>query len=83
MPAPWFLIAQAAQSLGRDDEAETALVQFLAAEPRHLAALLTMAAQGPTWRRPRGAIFLSYRAERRRASECDDRTSARANAEGG
>jgi hypothetical protein len=44
MPAPWFLIAQAAQSLGRDDEAETALVQFLAAEPRHLAALLTMAA---------------------------------------
>ncbi|KQN02652.1 hydroxylase [Sphingomonas sp. Leaf230] len=44
MPAPWFLIAQAAQSLGRDDEAETALVHFLAAEPRHLAALLTMAA---------------------------------------
>lgn len=44
MPAPWFLIAQAAQALGRDDEADDALVRFLATEPRHLGALLTMAA---------------------------------------
>jgi hypothetical protein len=44
VPAPWFLIAQAAQSLGRDIEADAALVKFLATEPRHLAALLTMAA---------------------------------------
>ena len=44
IPAPWFLIAQAAQALGRDEEADDALVKFLAVEPRHLAALLTMAA---------------------------------------
>ena len=44
LPAPWFLIAQAAQALGRDEEADAALVRFLATEPRHLAALLTMAA---------------------------------------
>lgn len=44
VPAPWFLIAQAAQALGRDVEADDALVKFLGTEPRHLAALLTMAA---------------------------------------
>lgn len=44
VPVPWFLIAQAAQSLGRDKEADAALVKFLATEPRHLAGLLTMAA---------------------------------------
>jgi aspartyl/asparaginyl beta-hydroxylase (cupin superfamily) len=44
MPLPWFLIAQAAQAVGRDDEADDALVRFLAVEPRHLGALLTMAA---------------------------------------
>lgn len=44
VPAPWFLIAQAAQLLGRDGEADDALVKFLANEPRHLGALLTMAA---------------------------------------
>ncbi|MES3152756.1 aspartyl/asparaginyl beta-hydroxylase domain-containing protein [Sphingomonas faeni] len=44
IPAPWFLIAQAAQLLGRDAEADAALAKFLATEPRHLAALLTMAA---------------------------------------
>lgn len=44
MAAPWFLIAQAAQLLGRDVEADDALVRFLATEPRHLGALLTMAA---------------------------------------
>jgi hypothetical protein len=44
VPMPWFLIAQAAQAVGRDDEADDALVRFLAIEPRNLGALLTMAA---------------------------------------
>ncbi|WP_194150403.1 aspartyl/asparaginyl beta-hydroxylase domain-containing protein [Sphingomonas oligophenolica] len=44
IPAPWLLIAQAAERLGDDAEAEVALAHYLKDEPRHLGALLMMAA---------------------------------------
>jgi len=44
MPTPWLLIAQAAERIGRDAEAEDALARYLTEEPRHLGALLMIAA---------------------------------------
>ena len=44
IPAPWLLIAQAAERLGEDAEADDALARFLKDAPRHLGALLMMAA---------------------------------------
>ena len=56
IPAPWLLIAQAAERLGRDGEAEEAVSRYLKDEPRHLGALLMIAALKARGRDERAAM---------------------------